>query len=122
MASAAANSALGTEVLAVQRLYYNINPNAAASIFLLFSSQLLGYGIGGMMRRTYLSRHLTGDLNLLHPRSRSPVPVQNVISSDTSPSHHVRCFVRRRAGVKEKTEDVLLRIQRVSLWVPSMHF
>ncbi|KAF8135498.1 OPT oligopeptide transporter protein-domain-containing protein [Boletus edulis] len=50
MASAAANSALGTEVLAVQRLYYNITPNAGASIFLLFSSQLLGYGIGGLMR------------------------------------------------------------------------
>ncbi|KAG1732197.1 OPT oligopeptide transporter protein-domain-containing protein [Suillus paluster] len=50
MASASANSALGTEVLAVQRLYYNITPNPGASIFLLFSSQLLGYGIGGMMR------------------------------------------------------------------------
>ncbi|KAG1875141.1 OPT oligopeptide transporter protein-domain-containing protein [Suillus tomentosus] len=50
MASAAANSALATEVLAVQRLYYNITPNAISSIFLLFSSQLLGYGIGGLMR------------------------------------------------------------------------
>ncbi|KAF8136746.1 OPT oligopeptide transporter [Boletus edulis] len=50
MASAAANSALATEVLAVQRLYYNITPNAATSIFLLFSSQLLGYGIGGILR------------------------------------------------------------------------
>ncbi|KAN0125414.1 oligopeptide transporter, partial [Lactarius tabidus] len=54
MASAAANSALGTEVLAVQRLYYNITPNGAASIFLLFSSQLLGYGIGGLMRPVLL--------------------------------------------------------------------
>lgn len=50
MASASATSALGTEVLAVQRLYYNITPNAGASVFLLFSSQLLGYGIGGLMR------------------------------------------------------------------------
>ncbi|KAH9481332.1 Oligopeptide transporter 5 [Psilocybe cubensis] len=54
MASAAANSALGTEVLAVQRLYYNITPNPAASIFLLFSSQLLGYGIGGLFRNVLL--------------------------------------------------------------------
>ncbi|KAI0306821.1 OPT oligopeptide transporter protein-domain-containing protein [Multifurca ochricompacta] len=45
MASAAANSALGTEVLAVQRLFYNITPNHIASIFLLFSSQLLGFAI-----------------------------------------------------------------------------
>lgn len=51
VASAAANSALATEVLAVQRLYYHITPNAGASIFLLFSSQLLGYGLGGLMRR-----------------------------------------------------------------------
>lgn len=50
MCSAAANSALATEVLAVQRLYYNITPDAVSSIFLLFSSQLLGYGIGGLMR------------------------------------------------------------------------
>ncbi|KAH9176603.1 OPT oligopeptide transporter protein-domain-containing protein [Lactarius sanguifluus] len=50
MASAAANAALGTEVLAVQRLFYNITSNGASSIFLLFSSQLLGYGIGGLMR------------------------------------------------------------------------
>ena len=32
MASAAANSALGTEVLAVQRMYYNFTPNPGASI------------------------------------------------------------------------------------------
>ncbi|KAG1846054.1 OPT oligopeptide transporter protein-domain-containing protein [Suillus subalutaceus] len=54
MASASANSALGTDVLAVQRLYYNITPNAVTSVFLLFSSQLLGYGIGGMMRSILL--------------------------------------------------------------------
>ncbi|KAI9570474.1 OPT oligopeptide transporter [Boletus coccyginus] len=54
MASAAANSALATEVLSVQRLYYNITPNAAASVFLLFSSQLIGYGIGGVLRSTLL--------------------------------------------------------------------
>jgi hypothetical protein len=50
MANSAAHSTLATEVLAVQRLFYNIAPNAATSVFLLFSSQLLGYGIGGVMR------------------------------------------------------------------------
>ncbi|KAF8120920.1 OPT oligopeptide transporter protein-domain-containing protein [Boletus edulis] len=54
MASAAANSALATEILAVQRLYYNVTPDATTSIFLLFSSQLLGYGIGGILRPTLL--------------------------------------------------------------------
>jgi hypothetical protein len=50
MASAAANSALATEVLAVQRLYYNITPNPGSSIFLLFASQFAGYGFGGLFR------------------------------------------------------------------------
>ncbi|KAE9405207.1 OPT superfamily oligopeptide transporter [Gymnopus androsaceus JB14] len=54
MASAAATSALGTEVLAVQRLFYNITPNGVASVFLLFSSQLLGYGLGGLFRGSLL--------------------------------------------------------------------
>lgn len=54
MASAAANSALATEVLAVQRLYYGITPNPGASIFLLFASQLTGYGIGGLFRSVLL--------------------------------------------------------------------
>ncbi|KAG9224893.1 hypothetical protein PTI98_009892 [Pleurotus ostreatus] len=54
MSSAAANSALGTEVLAVQRLFYNVTPNPASSIFLLFASQLLGYGIGGLFRSVLL--------------------------------------------------------------------
>lgn len=54
MASAASNAALATEVLAVQRLYYDVNPNPATSVFLLFSSQLLGYGIGGLMRSVLL--------------------------------------------------------------------
>lgn len=114
MASAAANSALGTEVLAVQRLYYNITPNAGASIFLLFSSQLLGYGIGGMMRCMFSFRHLTGCLDLLRLCSRSVVPVQDVVSSGSSSHLNVRCSVRRWTGGKEKAENVLLRIRRVS--------
>ncbi|KAG6331947.1 hypothetical protein ID866_7144 [Astraeus odoratus] len=50
MASAASTAALATEVLAVQQLYYNISPRPAIALFLILSSQLLGYGIGGMMR------------------------------------------------------------------------
>ncbi|KAG2091234.1 OPT oligopeptide transporter protein-domain-containing protein [Suillus cothurnatus] len=54
IASTSANTALGADVLAVQRLCYNITPNPGTSVFLLFSSQLLGYGIGGMMRSILL--------------------------------------------------------------------
>ncbi|KAK3934581.1 OPT oligopeptide transporter protein-domain-containing protein [Diplogelasinospora grovesii] len=54
MASSAAVSALGTEQLAVQSLYYNEQPNAASAIFMLFSSQCIGYGLLGMMRKTFV--------------------------------------------------------------------
>lgn len=52
MADAASIAALDIEVLAVERLYYNAKLDGVLSIFLLFSSQLLGYGIPGLMRRT----------------------------------------------------------------------
>ncbi|KAG6862465.1 hypothetical protein C0995_000011 [Termitomyces sp. Mi166 len=44
MSSAAATSALGTEVLAVQRLFYNITPNPGATV-LLYPSKMLYPGI-----------------------------------------------------------------------------
>jgi hypothetical protein len=50
MASASATAAISTEILAAQRLYYNIDPNQGAAIFLVISSQLLGYGIAGLLR------------------------------------------------------------------------
>jgi len=50
MASAAATNAVSTEILAAQRLYYNMDPSPGASIFLVISSQLLGFGIAGLLR------------------------------------------------------------------------
>jgi hypothetical protein len=50
MASAAATNSVSTEILAAQRLYYNENPNPAAAVFLVISSQLLGFGIAGLLR------------------------------------------------------------------------
>lgn len=44
MASTATRGGLANEVIAVQRLFYNKAPGAAISIFLLISSQTLGYG------------------------------------------------------------------------------
>ena len=52
MANAASTCALGIELLAVERLYYNTTLNGGLSIFLLFSSQFLGYGITGLLRKT----------------------------------------------------------------------
>ncbi|KAL6251444.1 hypothetical protein RBB50_001653 [Rhinocladiella similis] len=54
MANAASTSALGIEIISAERLYYNKRLGGAVSIFLLLSSQLLGYGIAGLMRRTLI--------------------------------------------------------------------
>jgi hypothetical protein len=54
MASSAAVCALGTEQLAVQSLYYNETPNAGSAIFMLLSSQMLGYGFLGGMRKMFV--------------------------------------------------------------------
>ncbi|CAK7200113.1 hypothetical protein SEUCBS139899_002803 [Sporothrix eucalyptigena] len=52
MSSSASSAAYATEVLAAQKLYYNVVPPAAVAILLLFSSQLLGYGMAGVLRRS----------------------------------------------------------------------
>jgi len=52
VSSSAATAALCTEVIAAQKLYYPNQPTQGVSIFLIFSSQLLGYGFVGLMRST----------------------------------------------------------------------
>ncbi|ATY64702.1 oligopeptide transporter [Cordyceps militaris] len=52
MANAASTSALGLEIIASERLYYGRRVSAGLSFFMLLSSQCLGYGMAGMMRRT----------------------------------------------------------------------
>ena len=52
MASAAAANAVATEILAAQKLYYNMDPSPGAAVFLVISAQLLGYGIAGLLRGT----------------------------------------------------------------------
>lgn len=51
MGSAGSTSAVATQILAAQRLYYGSNPNQGASIFLVIASQFLAYGISGLLRR-----------------------------------------------------------------------
>lgn len=50
MASAATQSALSTEALAAQELWYGGYPNHAAAVFVTLSSQLIGFGIAGLLR------------------------------------------------------------------------
>ncbi|OAA38310.1 oligopeptide transporter [Metarhizium rileyi] len=50
MGSAGSTSAVATQVLAAQRLYYGSDPNKGAAIFLVVASQFLSYGIAGLLR------------------------------------------------------------------------
>ncbi|GBE87677.1 predicted protein [Sparassis crispa] len=50
MASTASNVAVGMEVIAALNLFYNIRLNAAVAIFQIFASQMIGYGIAGVLR------------------------------------------------------------------------
>lgn len=50
MASAASQSALATEALAAQQLFYGGYPNKAAGIFVVITTQLIGFGLAGLLR------------------------------------------------------------------------
>ncbi|TKA53580.1 hypothetical protein B0A53_03871 [Rhodotorula sp. CCFEE 5036] len=50
MSSTATSSAEAISVFAADELYYNITPNYGVAIFTLLGSQLLGYGLAGLMR------------------------------------------------------------------------
>lgn len=52
MSSSASGVANATDVLAAQKLYYGIRPHPIISVFLLLSSQLLGYGVAGFLRKS----------------------------------------------------------------------
>ncbi|CAK5280284.1 unnamed protein product [Mycena citricolor] len=50
MAAAATHGALAINIFAADDLFYHFTPNPAIAVFTLLGSQLLGYGLGGMMR------------------------------------------------------------------------
>ncbi|PBK84840.1 small oligopeptide transporter [Armillaria gallica] len=51
MASVGAASAYATDIIAVQRVYYNQQYNFSYQWFMVMSTQLIGYAIGGVARR-----------------------------------------------------------------------
>jgi OPT oligopeptide transporter protein len=65
MASAASQSALATEALAAQELFYGGYPNKAAGIFIVISSQLIGFGLAGLLRDILVyPTHMLWPMNL----------------------------------------------------------
>lgn len=52
MTAAASSTPEAMMVLAVQKLYYNIKPSPVVGIFLVLSTQMIGYGMAGSLRKT----------------------------------------------------------------------
>ncbi|KAI5251481.1 OPT superfamily oligopeptide transporter [Aureobasidium subglaciale] len=73
MASAAGQAALSTEVLAAQELWYGGYPSKTLGVFITLSSQLIGYGIAGLLREV-----LVYPTRMLWP---SNLPVSTLLES-----------------------------------------
>jgi hypothetical protein len=52
MAGSAGSTPEAMMALAVQKLWYNMNPTPAIAIMLILSAQMLGYGMAGLLRET----------------------------------------------------------------------
>ncbi|KAH8822770.1 OPT oligopeptide transporter protein-domain-containing protein [Flagelloscypha sp. PMI_526] len=50
MASTGANVAVGIEILAALDLFYDIRLNAGVAMFQVFTTQMIGYGVAGLLR------------------------------------------------------------------------
>jgi hypothetical protein len=65
MASAASQSALATEALAAQDLFYGGYPSKAAGVFIVITSQLIGYGLAGLLREVLVyPSHMLWPMNI----------------------------------------------------------
>lgn len=73
MANAASVGALGIQIVGAERLFFNRRQSDAVYIFLLLSSQMLGYGIAGLMRKV-----LVYPTVMLWPGN---IPISNMIES-----------------------------------------
>ena len=70
MSSTAAHSARAIEVIAIQRLWYEKTPSTVVCIFLVFTSQILGYGVAGLMRKILVYPTKASTTCNFPPRSR----------------------------------------------------
>ena len=52
MAGSASVTPEAMHVLAVQKLWYDTNPTPIVGLALIFSAQMLGYGVAGLLRTT----------------------------------------------------------------------
>jgi hypothetical protein len=95
VSSSAASAALCTEVIVAQELYYPNQPGQAVSISLIFSSQLLGYGFAGLLRKT-----LVYPKSMLYPGSLPISTLFQTLHRDKKETKlHLRFFYMVVAGI-----------------------
>jgi OPT family oligopeptide transporter len=88
MISSANTSAYATYILSAQELYYADTPGAAGSIFLLFATQLVGYGLAGQLRP-----FLVYPANMIWPQSLPTVSLLKTFNTSESDARwHTRFF------------------------------
>lgn len=88
MSSAASVAALSTEALAVQKLFYGGYPNAVAGVFITLSTQVIGFGIGGLLRPSLL-----WPTRMLWPSNLPITTVMETLHKDKArPSKRLRVF------------------------------
>ena len=92
MASAATQSALATEALAAQQLFYGGYPNKAAGIFLVLSSQLLGFTVAGLLRNV-----LVRPVKMLWPQN---LPLTSLLETfHASKGESAKLVVKKRMKI-----------------------
>jgi OPT family oligopeptide transporter len=82
IATTASTAALGTEVLAVQKLWYTSSVSQGVGIFVIFSSQILGYGIVGLVRKV-----LVYPTKMFYPNILPQVVTLQTLHKDKSQNH-----------------------------------
>ncbi|KAG0168439.1 hypothetical protein DFQ28_004832 [Apophysomyces sp. BC1034] len=81
LVSAANTSAYGTFILGAQQLYYAHSPGALGGMLLLFSTQIVGYGIAGQLRP-----FLVYAPNVVWPQSLPTVSFLRTLNTDIDDS------------------------------------
>jgi hypothetical protein len=87
MVSAASSTPEAMHVLAVQKLFYNINPTPVLSIFLILSTQMLGFGMAGILKHTMIYPS-----KMLYP---SNIPTASLLDN----LHRDRIVTRKRMRI-----------------------
>ncbi|KAF8265720.1 OPT oligopeptide transporter [Lactarius quietus] len=92
MASVIDDSAYATNIIAVQKVFYNQRPNFAYQWLLVMSTQLIGYSIGGLCKR-----FLVDPPSMIWPNNLPAAALFNTIHSlETSGARELGGISRRR--------------------------